>query len=659
MANDEIAWHPSPETVADANLTRFIAASGRRDHDDLLAWSIAEPEAFYRSLLAYVGYRFTKPFERAMDASAGSEHVRWCIGGETNVVLNCLDKWAGTSTMGKPALEWIAETGERRTMTYAELDDEVGRMAAGLRRLGLGPGDVVAIYLPNIPEAAVTLLAVPRIGGIILPLFSGFGADAIATRLNDAEAKAVVTVDGSYRRGRVVAAKQVVDEVRGQVPSLRHVIVAHRANAPMTWTHGADHHWRDVAADVPGDRATLSVEANTPYMLVYTSGTTGKPKGVVHTHCGFPVKTMLDLGICMDFKPSDRILWMSDMGWLVGPILVYGTTLMGGTMVLAEGTPDYPRADRIWQIVEESRISYLGIAPTIARSFMADPSFEATRYDLSTLRIFVSTGEAWTPEAWRWLFEAIGKSRLPIVNFSGGTEMGGIVTSVVTAPIKACSFTRPVPGTDAAILDEAGREAQAGAVGELVMRRAPIGLTHGLWRDEQRYIDSYWSTWPGIWHHGDFAMRDGDGYYYLLGRSDDTLKIAGKRTGPSEIEALLLASGEIREAAAIGVPDPIKGTAIVCVCVPRSGLAADPALADRLSAAVTHGLGTPFRPKQVVLVADLPKTRNMKIMRRVVRSVYLGHDAGDLSSLVNPEAVEGLREAWADIPPDGCGRRQM
>ncbi|MGD9806196.1 MAG: AMP-binding protein, partial [Hyphomicrobiaceae bacterium] len=498
MANDDFAWHPTPETIADANLTKFITACGVADHDALLRWSIDDPEAFYRALLKHVDYRFFEPFTQAMDASRGIEHVRWCVDGRTNVALNCLDKWMGTPTADKVVLEWLGENGDRQSKTYAELNDEVCRLAAGLRRLGIGPGDVVAIYLPNIPEAAVSLLAVPKIGAIVLPLFSGFGADAVASRLNDAGAKAVITVDGSYRRGAVVAAKPVVDRVFDDVPTLEHVIVCHRADVPMAWTEGRDHHWRDVAAAAgpDDDTSTASRVADSPYLLVYTSGTTGKPKGVVHTHCGFPVKTALDMGICMDFKASDRVLWMSDMGWLVGPILVYGTTLMGGTMVLAEGTPDYPRSDRIWQIVSDQRISYLGIAPTIARSFMADSSFDATRYDFDPLRIFVSTGEAWTTDAWFWLFETIGKKRVPIINFSGGTEMGGIVTSVMTRPIKPGSFTRPVPGTDAAVLDDDGHEAQAGQVGELVMRRAPIGLTQSLWKDDGRYMESYWSRWP-------------------------------------------------------------------------------------------------------------------------------------------------------------------
>ena len=643
MHENEIAWWPSPEMVAEANLTKFITHCGRADYDDLLRWSIDEPEAFYRALFAHIDYRFTNPFIQAIDASEGIERAHWCIGGETNVALNCLDKWRGTPTYEKIALEWLGENGERLSWTYRELDDEACRLAAGLRGLGIGVGDVVAMYLPNVPEAVTTLLAVPKIGGIVLPLFSGFGPEAVAARLNDAGAKAVITVDGAYRRGKVVAAKPVIDQVRADVPSLKHVIVCHRADVDVTWSPGTDHHWRDLMAHSrDSDGSTASMPADSPYLLVYTSGTTGKPKGVVHTHCGFPVKTVLDLGICMEFKPTDRILWMSDMGWLVGPILVYGTTLMGGTMVLAEGTPDYPRTDRIWQIVSNQHVSYLGIAPTIARTFMADPSFDALRYDLSSLRVFCSTGEAWTPEAWHWLFEVIGAKRCPIVNFSGGTEMGGILTSVVTHPIKPGSFTRPVPGTFAAVFNEAGQVAEPGEVGELVMRRAPIGLTQGLWRDDARYIETYWSTWPHVWHHGDFAMRDADGFYYILGRSDDTLKIAGKRTGPSEIEGLVLSTGLVKEVAAIGLPDPVKGTAIVCVCVPREGAPKDSA-ADAISAAVVSGLGTAFRPKGVVFCDDLPKTRNMKIMRRVVRAALLGHDPGDLSSLVNPEAVAGLR----------------
>jgi len=645
MIDEQVAWRPSPETVEDANLTHFINACGVEDYPALLQWSLDEPEAFYRKLFEQIDYRFAEPFTVARDETAGIEWTKWCKDGKTNVVLNALDKWIGTPTADKIALEWSGENGDTQTWTYSQLNDEVCRLAAGLRRLGLGPGDVVAMYLPNLPEAVITLLAVPKIGGVVLPLFSGFGVDAVAARLNDSGAKAVITVDGSLRRGRVVPAKQVIDQVRPLAPKLEHVIMCQRMDAPMDWLEGSDHHWRELTAETPGDSSTTAImEADSPFMLVYTSGTTGKPKGVVHTHCGFPVKTALDFGICMDFKASDRILWMSDMGWLVGPILIYGTTVLGGTIILAEGAPDYPIAGRIWQLVSDHHVSYLGVAPTMIRGFMADSSLDLTQFDLSSLRIFVSSGEAWTPEAWHWLFETVGDKRLPIMNFSGGTEMGGILSSTVIHPMKPCSFNFPIPGTDAAILDEDGNELPRGQVGELVMRQAPIGLTQGLWQDNKRYIESYWSTYPEVWHHGDFAVQDLDGYYYILGRSDDTLKIAGKRTGPSEIEALILATGHVVEVAAIGIPDPIKGSAIVCACVLYEHETPQDTI-DDLILAVTNGLGSAFRPKQILFCPDLPKTRNMKIMRRVIRAIYLDEDLGDLSSLINPESIDGLRKS--------------
>jgi acetyl-CoA synthetase len=423
-------------------------------------------------------------------------------------------------------------------------------------------------------------------------------------------------------------------------------------SAPHGWAEGRDHWWHDIAAGAPDEIAAVPTEpmpADDPFLLMFTSGTSGKPKGVVHSHCGFPVKTALDLSICMDLKPDDRFLWMSDMGWLVGPLLVFGGLLVGATIVLAEGAPNYPEPDRLWRLVERHRVSYLGLAPTVARLSMSLPEEVLAERDLSSLRVIVSTGEPWTPEAWHWTFERIGQRRVPLLNYSGGTEIGGILTGTVIHPLKPCAFAGPVPGTGADIVDADGAPVAPGVTGELVMRTPSIGLTRGLWHDRERYLQSYWSRLPDLWVHGDFASRqsdkDSDGmWWYVHGRSDDTLKIAGKRTGPSEIEALLMATALLLDAAVVGMPDPIKGTAVVCVCVPRPGIDQHSAVKS-LSAAVVAGLGGAFKPTEVVLVPDLPRTRNMKVMRRVVRAAWLGEEPGDLSTLVNPESVPAIRAA--------------
>ena len=642
-AAQPFAWIPDADTVARANLTAFLHATGVAGYDELLARADAEPQWFFDALLKFLDYRFFRPYERVLDESRGAPWARWCGGGTTNIVLNALDRWRGTPTWEKTALVWEGEDGLRRDYSYRALDAEVCRCAGALRALGLARGDVIALYLPNVPEAMIAMLATAKIGAIAMPLFSGFGADAMLARLELGGAKALVTVDGTSRRGKPVDAKAIVDEAAAQAPALRHVIVCRRAGNAIAWTEGRDHWWHELLAPQPESSPTEEMDADAPYLLVFTSGTTGKPKGVVHGHTGFPVKIVMDLALVMDFKPSDRLLWMSDMGWVVGPLIVYTTPIVGATLVLVEGAPNFPDPDRMWRLIAEHRVSYLGIAPTTARTFIAQGSEPWKKFDLSRLRVVASSGEPWTPEAWWWLFERVGGRRVPLLNFSGGTEMMGILACCLLRPLKPCAFNTPVPGTGADVVDEAGRSVAAGAVGELVMRRPVIGLTRGLWRDDARYLENYWSTWENVWHHGDFASRDADGHWYIHGRSDDTLKIAGKRTGPAEIEALAMGGGKLAEAAAIGVPDPIKGSALVLVCVPKPGVEGDAALERELAAAVTHGLGTPFKPNAVLLVPDLPKTRNLKIMRRVIRAAYLGENPGDLSSLVNPESIEEIR----------------
>ena len=648
-----VVWRPDRGTVENANLTRFMRALGVDGFEQLNERASADPGWFHDALIRFLDYRFQQPYEKVLDLGEGLPFARWCVGGTTNVVLNCIDRWRGSARYAQTALVWEGEDGAVQAWSLADLDRAACQLAWGLRRLGLGRGDVVGMCLPNLPQAAVAMLAVAKIGGIVLPMFSGFGADAIAQRLGDGQARALITVDGSLRRGKPVGAKAVADEALQQCPGVRHVVVLGHLAAARGWREGRDHWWHELVAGAPDDCAAVPTEAmpaDAPFLLMFTSGTTGKPKGVVHSHCGFPVKTALDLSICMDLKPGDRFLWMSDMGWLVGPILVFGGLFVGSTVVLAEGAPNYPQPDRLWRLIERHRVSYLGLAPTVARLSMsiADDAIDAL--DLASLRVIVSTGEPWTPEAWRWTFERVGRRRVPLLNYSGGTEVGGILTGTVIHPLKPCAFAGPVPGTGADVVDAQGASAGPDVMGELVMRSPSIGLTRGLWHDRERYLQSYWSRLPGMWVHGDFASRDADGMWYVHGRSDDTLKIAGKRTGPSEIEALLMDTGLLQDAAAIGVPDAVKGTAVVCMCVPRPGIETAGA-AEALAAAVAAGLGGAFRPARVVFVDDLPRTRNMKTMRRVIRAAWLGDDPGDLSTLVNPESVQAIRAALAAQGP--------
>lgn len=643
MSTNEFVWQPDPALARASNAAAFMRALGVSDYAGLVRCGDAEPERFHHAFFKHLDFRFYRPYTRVLDESGGIAWARWCVGGTTNVVLNALDRWRGTPVYDKAAVVWEGEDGARSELSYRELDREVCRFAGGLRALGLGRGDVVAVYMPNLPQAVAAMLALAKIGGIVMPLFSGFGADAIATRLEIGGAKALITVDGSLRRGKTVSAKAVVDEIAALCPTLEHVIVLRHSGIDVGWKPGRDRWWHEVCADQPDDAPTEEMDADAPFLLVFTSGTTGKPKGVVHTHIGFAAKVLIDMWLVLDCKPEDRVLWISDMGWIIGPMLVYGVPLIGATIVLVEGAPNFPDADRMWRLVAEQNVTYLGVAPTTIRTFIAQGSEPWNTYDLSRIRIVASSGEAWTADAWKWLFENIGRRRVPILNFSGGTEMIGIIGCTVLAPLKPNGFNCAMPGVGADIADEQGNSAAADTVGELIMRRPSIGLTRGLWKDRERYVETYWSTWPSVWHHGDFASRDADGHWYIYGRSDDTMKIAGKRTGPAEIESLLLASGKLGEAAAVAVPDPVKGSALVLVCTLRPGVQATAELEAELSQLVAHGLGTPFRPKQVLFVSDLPKTRNMKIMRRVIRAACLGGDAGDLSSLVNPEAVNELR----------------
>ena len=642
-------WVPTPEIVANSNLTAFIRKTGEPDLAALSRRADADPAWLMQQVFEFCDFRFYKPPQQMLDTSRGIEWARWCVGGTTNVVLNCIDRHRGTPAWERPFLVWEGEDRRaQRSLSYRDFDAEVGRLAGALQALGVQRGDRVGLYMPNLPETFIAFFAVMKIGAVVMPLFSGFGPQPIASRLNDGEAKVVLTVDGTWRRGTPGAMKSVLDEALVSVPSVRHVLVLrHLGDAlpacPMT--AGRDQDWAAAVARQPAELATAEMAADDPAVLLYTSGTTGKPKGAVWTHVGFLGSMVTrDMHICADFKASDRFFFMSDMGWMVGAMCACIPSYFGGSLLVAEGTPDFPDTGRFWRLLQDHKVTYLGVAPTLIRGLMRYGDAEVEGFDLSALRVTVSGGEAWTEAPWRWFFEHVCKKKLPFLNIVGGTEVGGCnFTGTVHHPLRPGSFGMGGLGVGVDIVDDTGRPVPAGQVGELVLRNPNIGFTKSLWRDDERYLDSYWRTLPGIWVHGDFAMRDEDGLVYILGRSDDTIKVSGKRTGPSEIETLLTGTGKVSEAAVIGVPDELKGSAIVCVCVPMPGVATDAALEQELSAAVVHGMGTSYRPRHVLLVSDLPKTRNMKIMRRVVRSVFRGDIPGDLSSLVNPEAVAELQ----------------
>ena len=639
----DIVWQPTEELLANSQIQKFINAAGVKDYDELLSKSDNDPEWFWNAAIKFLDIKFYQDYDKVVDLSGGIEWSRWCVGGKTNVALNCLDKHKGTDVWDKTFIHHETEAGYKSSLTYAELDAKVSQLTEGLRSLGLKKGDAVGLYMPMIPEVAIAFLAIIKMGGVVIPLFSGFGPEPIIVRLNDGEAKAVITVDGTTRRSNVVNLKSTIDTARKSIPSLKHVVVYQHVGMESCTEEG-DVDWLALTKNMPTISDTEVMDAEDPMMLVYTSGTTGMPKGTVQTHCGFMVKAMFDLQVMSELTEADRLLWMSDMGWVVGPLEIMGVSFVGATLIMGEGAPNYPEPGRIWRLVEEYKVSWLGFAPTIARIFMSQPEESISQYDFSSLKIVLTTGEPWNLDAWLWFFDKICNKRVPIMNLTGGTEIGcGILGCTIARPLKPCCFNTQMPAMGADIIDEQGLSIEDGKVGELVLRHASIGLTRGLWNNPERYLDSYWRTIPGLWVHGDWAVKDAYGMWYVLGRSDDTLKISGKRTGPAEIEGPLLATGKIVEAAVIGVPDEIGGSAVVCVCVPKEGFVEDE-LQQELIDAVVNEMGKSYKPKQVVFVEDLPKTRTLKIMRRVVKALLVGAEPGDLSSMVNPESIDYIKQ---------------
>ena len=648
MSDDAFVWEASPDVLNATTLSRFLREHQLADFDALLKKADAEPHWFWDALLRFFAVRFSRPYTQILDTSGGIAWPQWCVGGETNLVMNCLDRHRDTPTWQKTAIIWEGENGMQRRWSYAELDSETARLAGALRKLGLRRGDVVAIYMPMLPEIAAAYFAIAKIGAIAMPLFSGFGPQPILDRLVDSSAKAVITVDGGWRRGKCVAMKSVLDNAALHAPALKHIVVLKQVGQETAMQSGRDVWWSDIVQSQPPAAPTEMMPADAPVMLMYTSGTTGRAKGTVHTHCGVIGKNLLDVGLCLDLKADDRLMWLSDFGWAAGTKIVVSAPMLGATLVLAEGTPDYPDPGRQWRLVETHGVTLCGTVPTAVRQMMRQPLDVVQRHDLSSLRATVSAGEPWNEDAWLWFFEHVCGRRIPILNYGGGTECGGaILIGTFHRPLKPCAFGSAVPGVGADVVDSQGKTCPPGQMGELVMRQPSMGLTRGLWQDPQRYVENYWQQIPGVWVQGDLARRDADGLWYMLGRSDDTIKIAGKRTGPAEIESVLMESKLVVEAAVVGLPDARTGASLNCVCVAAANAGPLDSLCERIAEVVATRFGAPYRPRRVLLVSALPKTRNEKIMRRVVRAVISGGELGDLASLVNPEAIDELRAAAA------------
>jgi acetyl-CoA synthetase len=613
-------WTPTREQVDQANVSRLQRRLGCADYHELHRVSVEEPERFWPAVVEDLGIEFAEPWSAVLDESDGVEWAKWFVGGRLNVAWNCVHKWRDLP--GEAAV-FRGEDGTRAALSWPELSRQVTQVAERLVELGVERGDRVAIFMPMAPAVAVASHACAHVGAVQVPIFSGFAAPAIRARLEDSQARVVIAADWSLRRGKRVEMLEILGD-------------ASDAAELLVWSR--DSGWPEEVTRQPGTLAPLDVDSEHPYLLAYTSGTTGRPKGALHVHGGFLVSIVREVAYQTDVKRGDRVFFSTDMGWIMGPWTVVGAGALGATVIYMEGAPDWPD-DRLWQIVEDERVTMLGVSPTLIRALI--PKGEPTQ-DLSSLRAIATTGEPWNPDPYMWLLREVGGGRVPIVNESGGTEVGAcFLASTPIAPLKACSLGFPALGQDVDVFDANG-QAVRGEVGELVCKRPWPGMTRGVWGDPERYLDTYWRRWPGVWTHGDWASIDEDGYWFLHGRSDDTLNIAGKRIGPAELESAAVGSGVVAEAAAVGIPHEVKGEVAWIFCVAKPGVEAD---STRVAQAVSDELGKAFKPERIVWVSSLPKTRSAKIVRRAVRAQALGTDPGDLSSLENPDALEEIARA--------------
>jgi acetyl-CoA synthetase len=632
---------PSPRFTAQAN-----AGAG------LYAEADADFEAFWAKHARDRISWFT-PFGRVLDWDL--PFAKWFSGGELNVTYNCVDRHVERGLGDKVAYHWIGEPGDTRTLTYRDLQSAVNRAANALKELGIRKGDRVAIYLPMIPELPVAMLACAKLGAAHTVVFGGFSAEALSDRINDAEAKVLITADGGWRRGRKVGLKHHADEAVASTPSIEHVMVVNRLKDGCHMVEGRDHWWGELLARQGDECDPVPVESEQLLYLLYTSGTTAKPKGIIHTSAGYLLQTSLTHELVFDVKPDDVYWCAADIGWVTGhSYIVYGPLANASTGVMYEGAPDTPDWDRWWQIVEDYKVTILYCAPTAIRAFMKQGEAYPAKHDLSSLRLLGTVGEPINPEAWLWYHTNIGRGNAPIVDTWWQTETGAILISPLpgVTTTKPGSATFPLPGIEADVVDAKGESVPRGGGGYLVLTRPWPAMLRGIYGDPERYMQTYWSRFPGMYFTGDGAKRDADGYLWLLGRVDDVMNVAGHRISTIEVESALVDHKTVAEAAVVGKNDEITGQAIFAFVILRAGVEPSDALAVQLREHVAYVIGPIARPKYLLFTPDLPKTRSGKIMRRLLRDIAEGRSLGDTTTLADATVVDVIRDKSGSAEED-------
>jgi len=635
----EVRVFPPPESFAQAAHIKSLG-----EYRGLYEASLRDPEGFWAQQAETL--RWSKKWDRVLEWTP--PFAKWFSGGTLNLSENCLDRHVTTWRKNKAAIIWEGEPGETRTLTYQELLREVGRFANVLKALGVHKGDRVGIYMPMIPEAAVAMLACARIGATHTVVFGGFSSEAVRDRMNDAEAKLIITADGGYRRGNVVPLKINVDGALKGAKTVQHVVVVRRTGAPVPFQAGRDHWWHELMAAASPVCPAEPLDAEHPLFILYTSGTTGKPKGVVHTTGGYLLQAALTTKYVFDLKDEDTYFCTADIGWVTGhSYVVYGPLANGATTLMYEGAPNHPEPDRLWDIVEKHKVNIFYTAPTAIRAFVRWGEQWPRKHDLSSLRLLGTVGEPINPEAWMWYRAVIGGGRCPIVDTWWQTETGSIMITPLpgAVPTKPGSGTLPFFGVDADVVDKDGKSVPTGAGGYLVIKKPWPSMLRTVYKDPDRYVEQYWKKFPGIYFTGDGARRDADGYFWIMGRVDDVINVAGHRLGTMEVESALVSHAKVAEAAVVGRPDELKGQALVAFVTPKGGLKADEVLRGELKEHVVKEIGSIARPEEIRFTDALPKTRSGKIMRRLLRDIAAGKETvGDTTTLEDFSVLAKLRE---------------